>query len=238
MLMLAAASLSASLLHAQSPDVDRILQRFVKALGGRAALTDVKSMVVHASVRLPGIEASGTTVEYFSSGNRFAAITEIPGYGTVSTVYDGRTAWQTGLDGEVSEISGAELADIRRRADLHWNLKLAEFYPGLEVRGRAKVDGRDAWKLEATVDNWLYDFYFDVRSGLLVRLDTDRLHGTSSVTIGDYRRVGRVLFAFSSAEANAPLAWSQTLTGVTFNCPVNDQVFAKPETTTLRAATR
>jgi len=225
-----AAAASMCLLHGQTPSVDSILGRCVAALGGRPALESVKSMVIRGAVELPGLETRGTTVEYFRYPDQFAAVTSIPGLGAVSTIYDGHTGWQTDLRGRVTEISGAELADVRRRADIHWNLRLRQLYPGLHVKRREPLPGGDAWKLEAEADNWTYNFYFDVRRGLLVRFDTDRLTNSSSIAFADYRRVGRVLFAFGATELTAPITWSQTLTDVRFNVPVDDRVFAKPET--------
>jgi hypothetical protein len=216
-------------LQAQTPTVDGILGRCVAALGGRAALESVKSMVIRGAVELPGLETRAVTVEYFRYPDRFATVTSIPDLGTVSTIYDGHTCWRTDLQGRVAEISGAELADVRRRADIHWNLRLRQLYPGLHVKRREQLRGGDAWKLEAAAGNWTYDFYFDVRTGLLVRFDTDRISNSSSVEFADYRRVGRVLFAFGATELTAPLTWSQTVTDVRFNAPVDDGVFAKPE---------
>lgn len=223
--------LATGLLYAKAPTEKRILEHFVSALGGRAALENVTSMVIRGTMEFPAMKASGTTVEYFKSPDRFAAVTEIPGYGTVRTVYDGHKGWQADPRGGVTEISGSELADVRRRSDIRWNLKLREFYPGLRVVGRDALEGKDAWKLEATVENWTYDFWFDVDSGLLMRFDTNRHapEGTSSVKIGDYRRVGQVLFAFSAAQSSPSVNWNRKLTDVEFNEPIDDKVFAKPE---------
>src|ERR1700722_1575156 len=107
------------------------------------------------------LQTPGTTTEYFQYPNNFEVVAEIPGYGTVRTVYDGKAAWRVDPEGEVIEISGPQLSDISRRTDIHWNLKLKEFYPGLKVVGSEKVNGADAWALESTVDSWTFHFYFD-----------------------------------------------------------------------------
>jgi hypothetical protein len=65
----------------------------------------------------------------------------------------------------------------------------------------------DAWKLETSLENSTFDFYFSVKTGLLIRFDTDQnvSNGTSSVSITDYRPLGDVLFAFSPTETAAPV---------------------------------
>ena len=213
-----------------SPSVDSVLDRFVQSLGGRAALESVTSMVFAGDLTIPELKATGKTTEYFKYPDHFAFVAEIPGYGAVRTVYDGKTAWNIDPKAAVTEISGPELADISRRSDIHWNLKLKEFYPGLKVTGREKVNGKDAWALEATVNAWTYRLCFDSSTGLLVRFDTDthQPDGNSSVLIGDYREVGKVRFAFAASMTSPKGSWSRQLNEVKFNVSIDDSVFAKP----------
>jgi outer membrane lipoprotein-sorting protein len=212
------------------PAVDFVLDRFVQALGGHAALENVTSMTFRGALTILELKTTGRTTEYFKYPNHFAFIAEVPGYGTVRTVYDGKTAWNADPKSGVAEISGPQLSDLRRRADIHWNLKLKEFYPGLKVTGCEQVNGKDAWVLEDTVDGWTYRLYFDSATGLLVRFDTDthEPEGNSSVLIGDYRDVGKVRFAFAASIMSSKGGWSRQLAEVKFNVPIDDSVFARP----------
>jgi hypothetical protein len=181
-------------------------------------------------LNLPALKTSGKTTEYFKSPNHFAFVAEIPGYGTARTVYDGKRGWNFDSRRGVSEITGPQLSDVSRRSDIHWNLKLREFYPGLKIVGREKVNDQDAWVLESSVDGWTYRFYFDLGTGLLVRFDTNTHapDGKSTVLIGDYRRVGDVRFSFAATMTNSKGGWSRQLTAVQFNTPIDDSVFAEP----------
>lgn len=212
------------------PPVDSILDGFVQALGGRPALEKINSMVFSGVLNISALKTSGQTTEYFRAPNHFAFVAEIPGYGTVRTIYDGKAAWNSDPKQGLSQISGPQLSDISRRSDIHWNLKLKEFYPGLKVIGREKVNGKDAWALESTVEGWTYRLYFDTESGLLVRFDTDthKPEGISSVLIGDYRQVGKVRFSFAASMTSSTGGWSRQLNEVKFNVPIEDSVFAKP----------
>jgi len=229
LLFVAVCAGSARALRGGFPPVEAILEKYINALGGREALEKITTMALRGTMEFPEFGASGTTAEYVKDPDHFVAITDVPGYGTVRTIYDGHNGWAVDPQRGTSEITGGDLADLKRRADIHWNLKLQEYYPRLKVLSRESVGGKDAWQLEATVEGWTYDFWFDVDSGLLVRFDTDRhtADGASTVTIGDYRRVGAVLFAFSAARSGAPIAWNRTLTDVKFNEPFDDAVFAK-----------
>ena len=227
---LAFSGLAAAQSGASAPSVDSILDRFVEALGGRAALEKITTMAFSGVLNVPGAKGPGKAQEYFESPGRFAATVEVPGYGTVRTVCDGKAAWNIDPKRGATDFSGAHLADIRHRADIHWNLKLRDYYPGLRLVGRENVGGRDAWVLESTVDGWTYRFFFDTGTGFLIRLDTDthKPGGDSTVLIGDYRQVGPIKFSFAASMTSPRVRWSRQLSEVKLNVPIDDSVFARP----------
>ena len=229
-------SCAAPLLMAQSqvpqrPTVDEILARYEHAMGGKAEFEKVTTMVFRGAIEFPAHNLSGTTAEFFKAPDHFLAITEVPSYGTLRTVYDGRSAWTEDPKQGVKEISGPALADIRRRADIKWHVKLKELYPGLKLKGRESIEGKEAWVLEATQDQWTFDLCFDVITGLLVRFDTDTHeqdgNATTKVSIADYRRAGKLKFAYGATMSSDKVVWSRKLSVVKFNVPVADDVFLK-----------
>ena len=217
--------------HAQVPTADAVLQRFVTALGGQKNLENIHTMVFRGDMEFPDLKLSGSTVEYFKYPDYFAVVTEVPGHGVTKVVYDGREAWILDSRNRMTQIAGGDLADMRRRAHIHWNLKLREFYPNIKVVGREAVNGGDAWKLEASMEEATYDLFFSVETGLLVRFSTDKrvTNGKSTVVITDYRKIDKVLFAFGAVMTEGPLKWNRKLLEVTFNQPIDDTVFRKPE---------
>jgi hypothetical protein len=229
-------SFAAPLLMAQSkvrqnPTVDEILARYEHAMGGKAAFEKVTTLAIRGAIEFPSYNLSGTTAEYFKAPDHFLAVTEIASYGTVRTVYDGRSAWTEDPKEGVKEMTGPALADMRRRADIQWHVKLKQLYPGLKLKGRESIDGKDAWVLEATQDQWTFGLCFDVTSGLLVRFDTDTHdqdgNGTSKVSIGDYRRAGRLQFSYAATMSTDRVVWTRKLSEVKFNVPVADELFLK-----------
>jgi hypothetical protein len=225
--LLLAASLAQSK-TLKTPSVDEILARYTQMMGGKAAFEKVKTMVLRGTIEFPANKLSGTTTEYFVAPDHFLAVTEVPGYGTLRTGFDGKSGWRVDRKGAVTELSGADLADVRRRADILWHVKLKELYPGLRLKGRESFEGKDAWVLEAR-DSWIFDLCFDVETGLLVRFDTDtgEPNGASKVLISDYRPVGGVRFSYGAAMVTDKIVWRRTLTEVQFNVPVDDQLFQK-----------
>lgn len=213
----------------QSPSVDEILDRYAHAMGGKAAFEKVNTMVFRGTIEFPSNNLSGTTAEYFKAPDYFLAVTEVPGYGTLRTGYDGRTGWTENPKNGVEELSGPALADVRRRADILWHVKLKELYPGLKLKGRESIEGKYAWVLEFSEDKWTFDLFFDVDSGLMVRFDTDtgEPNGASKVLISDYRLVDDVQFSFTAEMITNKVVWRRKLMEVKFNVPVDDELFRK-----------
>ena len=231
-LVLVLAALTPHFVQAQVPTVDEVLQRFVSALGGQSELEKIRTLTLRGTMDFPDFKASGTTTEYFKYPDLFSAETDVPGHGSTKLVYDGRAAWQVDPKSGLTQVTGADLADIERRANIHWNLKLHELYPNLQVKSHEKSDGEDAWKLEASLGSSTFDFFFSAKTGLLIRFDTDQHvpNGSSSVSISDYRPVGKVLFAFGAAQTAGTIKWTRKLTEVRFNEPISDSIFLKPGT--------
>jgi hypothetical protein len=225
-----AASLLLPLAHARAemiPTVDKILKRYANAMGGKAAFEKVNTMVFHGTIEFPANKLSGTTTEYFKAPNLFLAVTEVSGYGTVRTGYDGTSGWSQDRKGNVESIEGPALADVRRRANILWHVKLKELYPHIQLKGRENIEGEDAWVLEDKDDGWVFDLCFDAKTGLLVRFDTDtgQPNGSSKVLISDYRPVGDVKFSYGAEMITDKVVWIRKLTDLKFNVPVNDQLF-------------
>lgn len=212
---------------ASNPTVDEILAHYERAIGGKAAFQKVGTLVFRGTIDFPSNKLSGTTAEYFKAPDHFLAITEIPGYGTVRTVYDGKSAWTEDPKQGVKEITGPALTDMRKRSDIRWHVKLKELYPGLTVKGSESIEGREAWILQVTQDHWTFDLCFDKLTGLMVRFDTDTGEegGASKVSIGDYRPVGKVQFSYAATLYTTKVIWRRKLTDVEFNAPVDDALF-------------
>jgi hypothetical protein len=213
----------------RTPSVDQILARYARAIGGKAAFKKVNTMVFRGSIEFPSNNLSGTTAEYFKAPDLFLAVTEVPGYGTLRTGYDGWTGWTESPKQGVQELSGPALADVRRRAHILWHVKLKELYPGLQLKGRENIEGKDAWVLEVTQDGWTFDMCFDVDSGLMVRFDTNtgEPNGASKVLISDYRPVNDVQFSFTAQMIANKVIWRRKLTEVKLNVPIDDVLFRK-----------
>jgi hypothetical protein len=95
---------------------------------------------------------------------------KIVGYG-----FDGTTGWDMDYLGGpgLRELKGEELAMVRRGSDFYSRLNLKETFAQLTLKGTDRLEDRDVYVVEAMLAGSPNPrrFYFDVVSGLLLRLD-------------------------------------------------------------------
>jgi outer membrane lipoprotein-sorting protein len=111
---------------------------------------------------------------------------------------------------------------------------LDKLYPKLELKGIEKVGADDAYVVVAMPDNLPTEtFYFDTKSGLLVRQDTTSI-SPEGKTAGktffeDYRAVDGVKVPFKTRTILPQFEIVTTFTEVKNNVAVEDSRFVKPK---------
>ena len=178
-------------------------------------------------------------VLFAKTGDKTLTNIELKRSGTVRRGYDGTTGWSDDPQGGLRDLTGDELADMRRSAAWNAPLRLKVLYPGLAVTGSDKVKGHDAWVLETTIDELKYKMYFDAATGLLVRRDqeTKTPDGTKSTVVmcfDDYKPVDGVPEPFTLSFTSPQLNWTIKLTDIKHNDPIDDAKFAKQPAMRLR----
>ncbi len=163
------------------PSVDSILEKYVQALGGRAAIENVKSRTMRLTLLRPKLVNAGTpsaamiaraetwTAEITQKfPDKYLSVTTTPG-GVVVQGFNGSVGWVKSSAGQRA-MSNAALAQVKRQADLQQELKLKEQYAKLTVIGKERVAEREAWVIEAvTPEQRREKLFFDTQSGLLLR---------------------------------------------------------------------
>jgi hypothetical protein len=211
---------------------DEILNKYITAVGGQAAIDKIKSRTATGTVTT----ANGQTGTY-----ELAQVAD-KAYETVvtprATMKRGLTpagAWeQNGPNSR--EITGGELTRLRSSFQLFSNLKLKEQYTRLRSGGREKVGDRDAYVVTAARSETETErLSFDVETGLLVRRITYLRTMIGIIPeqwdFEDYRDVEGVKMPFtirvSSVDAGNPFV-VRKLTEIKLNAPVDDSKFAMP----------
>ena len=178
------------------PSADEILDHYVQAVGGRAALEKLNSRVSRGTVELQSMGLNGTVEIYEQAPRKAALIMNLPGLGTIQRTFDGVGGWlQDPLEGYI-EFPPALANRVGDQSDFHRELRFRELNPGLAVIGKEKVGEREAFVLQPrSLGAAGEKSYFDVLTGLLLR--------KGRVYYDDYREVDGVKLPFKTIDESA-----------------------------------
>ena len=218
---------------AQLPSVEQILDRYVKALGGKAALEKINSISARGTFSAVEAGQTGTVETYKKGPDKSVSIVEVNGYGTILQGFDGKIGWSEDPQSGVRELSGVELAQTKRDSDIRKDLHIKQQYAKIDVTGTAKVGDLDTYVVEAAPpEGGLEKLYFDKETGLLDRVDMVLKSPLGEAPVQnyleDYREVDGVKFAFRQRQVAGGLTYIATFTDVKDNVPIDDAKFSKP----------
>jgi len=216
----------------QTPTLDQILDKYVTAIGGRAAVEKTTSLSARGTIEVPDASIRGDIEAFQKAPNMSMSRITLAGVGQQADGFDGTTGWASDMNG-VRVKEGLELVEARRSATFGREIKLKEIYPKMTVSGREPVDGKDAYVVDAVpTEGTPAKLYFDVASGLLVRQIVTRQTpaGPMQVDIGfdDFRVVEGVKRPFRIRQSTSMYTAYMQYTELKANAPIDDAVFKKP----------
>jgi len=225
--------------------VDEIIAKNVDARGGMEKLKSIKSIRTTATMTMgPGMEAPGVMVQKRPEMARLEFT--IQGL-TAVQAYDGSKAWQImpfmgKKDPEL--MSGDETKEMQETADLDGPLVDYKAKGNtVELLGKEKVEGTDAYKLKVTLKNGdVQTMFIDADSFLEIREETKRMvRGTErefESSIGDYKDVSGIIFPFAVESGIKGTDQKQkiTISKIELNVPAEDSIFKMPPPAPAAAA--
>ncbi|MDX2041290.1 MAG: hypothetical protein SF097_08575 [Acidobacteriota bacterium] len=215
------------------PSADEILDKFVKASGGKEAIQKLTSRTSKGTFEIESMGISGGFQSFAKAPNKTATVIEIPGFGTVQQVFDGTKAWDSNPQTGLRELAGAELAAQKRDGDFYQTINMKSHYSKMTVKGKEKVGTAEAFVVEAVpTEGSPEKLYFDVTTGLLIRTDTERESPDGKMAIeaymSDYKMVDGVNIPHTLKQVTPMFSMSIKMTEVKHNAPVEDAKFNKP----------
>jgi len=228
---------------AYSQTVDEIIDKYLAATGGRAALAKLTSRVVTGtiSVSTPAGELSGT-IEVYNKGpvkQRTLVKIDAAALGIGQIVQDQRFNGTTGytidsINGN-REMTGDQLETARANTFPSPLLNYKENGTKIELVGREKVGDKDAYVLRMSPKTGPAGrLFIDVDTYLITKtvatVDAPPV-GTieQTLSLSDYRDVDGVKVPYKIRSSNQFQDVAITVTKVEQNSPIDDQIFSKPE---------
>jgi hypothetical protein len=215
------------------PTVEQVLNKYVEAVGGRAAAAKLQSTVLKGTMeqsqgRNPSIEIN------IKEPDKYLIVVTTKRQGIIYQATNGATGWVKTDRGQEA-LSASDLAQLKQAAKLYNIIKVAEPYTGMTVAGKEKIGEREAYVVERGETGGRKEkLFFDVETGFLLR----RVVLTNSVLFPipeqtdfeDYREVDGVKLPFLIRTSNIDTFFSVTrkFTEIKHNVPMDDARFNPP----------
>ena len=218
------------------PPADRILDKYLQALGGAQRLAAITSLAAKGTYK--GFDDADTSaVEIFAKapGQRATIIHTLSGDST--TIYDGRAGWIAAPETEkpvpLLAITGQELDGVKLEAELLFPAAIRQALGKWRVGPPATIGDREVRTVQGTTaGGGTATLCFDSESGLLVRLVrfTESPVGriVTQIDYADYREVSGVKMPFRWTVSWLDGRSTFELSEVRPNVPIDRAKFATP----------
>lgn len=179
---------------ANAQSADKIVDRYINAVGGKHALEKIVSASITGTVTLAD-GRSGTFVQETKRPNRLH-IGMAWGDGRWSSGFNGRSAWQDDQRDGLRTLMGRPAANVRAEAAYaNRDVLIADGERRrLTLVGKDEVRGRPVFVVDVmTLDVFQRTLFFDAETYLLLKEQHATEAGSETRVFGDYRRVGQVM---------------------------------------------
>lgn len=202
--------------------LDRLLERYIQALGGRTAIERLATRV-----------CTGKFVDDLSwadppvQAHPLKAFAKIPDKWVI-TLQVSKGTEQNGFDGNVGWKQNPDRIERNNRMSRSWLghllnpqgvLRIQEYFPGMTLENREMFGGRSVYVVKNETQNVLY---FDAETGLLTRIGL-------AWELQDYREVDGVKFPFRIATSRKGGESYFAFDKIEHNVPIDDRQFAIPD---------
>lgn len=213
------------------PAAEDILNKYVQAMGGAAAVEKITSRVQTGTISLGGRQFP---VEVLAKDpNKRISTVHTPN-GDNITAFDGHDGWIANPGPRPPrEMSVPETEAISFDANLHMSTQLSRMFARFRVLPVEKIEGHDALQVVGINEGKPpVRFFFDKESGLLVRTirytDTPLGRNPTQVDYADYHEQGGVKIPMQWTVARPGGRFSIQINKVEQNVPIADSKFEKP----------
>ncbi|MCY7375617.1 MAG: hypothetical protein LH472_06555 [Pyrinomonadaceae bacterium] len=219
---------------AKTPTVQKILAKYVQAIGGKATNEKIKSRIMKGTVELAPMGVKGTFEGFAAAPNKSVTTMSLTGIGEIIEGFDGSTAWSVNPISGNRVKQGEELAQTKIIYNFYREINLDKLYQKMELKGVEKVGANDAYVVVGTPDNLPPEtFYFDTENGLLLRQDmtltSPEVKTPTKTFFEDFRDVDGVKLPFKTRTTLPQFEVITIFTEIKHNAAVEAAKFAKPK---------
>ncbi|HXW06124.1 MAG TPA: hypothetical protein VD833_12885 [Vicinamibacterales bacterium] len=214
------------------PPAREILDRHVKAIGGRQAILSHSSTRAAGKVELPAMGLTGELEVFAAKPDRSLIRFVLPGVGEIQEGFNGKIGWSISALTGPTLLEGRQLEERRFDSDFYSEVRAQERYTSMSTVEQTAFDGRPCYKLRLVRRGGGEDFeFYDVQTGLRAgRIGTREMQmgAVTGTTIeSEYRKFGNTLVATRIRQTAMGVETVMTLTVVEFDT-LEESVFHPP----------
>lgn len=209
---------------------DDVLNKYITAIGGQAAVDKLKSRVMKGTYTTGG---NSIPLEISQAAPDKIHVSFVSPQGQMERGFNGSAGWEKNPRG-VNDLPAAQLAELKSGFSLFRDLKLKDQFTRLSVR-KDKLDGKDVNVITGANQNGKRErLFFDAESGLLLRrvsfLQTPIGVLPEQTDYEDYRDVDGVKLPFTLKTAGLDdfSTGTRKFSEIKINAPLDDASFNKP----------
>ena len=210
-------------------DASKIIDQYVKAVGGNKTLSKVQTVLVDGTIEAGKVQQPGTYTFRVKLPNRYYLELRNGGK-TEIEAYNGKSSWQQ-TSGRNETLLGAEALEIEAAAEYYNSrlLALPKKKIGAAFKGTTSVRGHETYEVELTYPTGVkWHAFFDPESHLLVA-DKAVLAGIPlEIYYDDYRPTNGVKIPYRVELRRGAEVYVVSVTRAATNETVGERVFDFP----------
>jgi photosynthetic reaction center cytochrome c subunit len=211
------------------PAADQLLDKYLAAIGGGAAVERISSRVEKGKISANGQQLPIEV--YAKAPDKRISIMHLPN-GESITAFDGKQGWLSNA-GRPHMMSAAENDAARIDSDLYFAAHVKTLYKKFTVVPGDKIDGHDTYLVIGRNEGQPpLRLYFDQQSGLLLRLvryaETALGRMPTQIDYVDYRDTDGIKIPYRWTLARPGNRFTIQVDQVQQNVPVEDAKFTPP----------
>lgn len=220
--------------YAQRPAGAELYERYLEALGGKAAIRKVTARHVWGRFEVPAQGMTGPMEVLTAAPARMLTRSEIPGFGASQSGFDGETGWMLNAAMGPMLIDGVALQQLRQQSDMEAVTQPERYVKSRETTGEAEYGGKPCWVVTVTT-TWgeKYSECYDKGSRLLsatVRKQNTPMGEIEATTIyADYKPFGGPVLMSSLVRSSAMGIEQVIRIDSVSTKPIPDSAFALPK---------
>jgi hypothetical protein len=214
------------------PAATEIIDRHIKAIGGREAVMSHGSSRATGTFGVPAAGLTGSVEVFAAKPNRMLMKITIPGLGEMLEGFDGTNAWSVSPMTGPALHQGKQLDERRFDSEYYGELKAADRYESMTTVEKTTLEGRPVYKLRLVrkgggEDTEFYDVETGLKAGSVNTRETPMGTITATTVETDYKKFGNLLVPTTIKQSGMGVEQVMTINAVEFDT-VDAKVFDPP----------